>query len=79
MIEPYLEPTTGCVHLAKILNAPGKCQMDLPKLPKYFHPNGWLFLCWSSVLGWCMFQECCFLKEGRHLATTDITDDFVDK
>jgi hypothetical protein len=80
-MEPYLERTNSCIHLAKILNASGKCQTNLPTLAKYVHPNGrpLPFLCWSSILGRCTFRECRFLKEGGHLAATDITDDFADK
>ena len=51
MMAAYLERTNGRVHLAKLLNAAGKRQTDLPTLPQYVHPNGKPFLCWSSFLG----------------------------
>ena len=51
LMQGYLERTNGRVHLAEILAAAGKGQTDLPTLPKYVHPTGRPFLCWSSVLG----------------------------
>jgi len=57
MMVAYLERTNGRVHLAKLLQAPGKKQTDLPTLPQYAHPNGCPFLCWSSVLGWCTLLD----------------------
>ena len=79
MMLAYLERTSGRVHLAKLLQAAGKKQTDLPTLPQYVHPNGRPFLCWSSVLGQCTFRNCRFLQQGGHLPTKDITDKFTDK
>ena len=79
MMLAYLERTNGRVHLAEILNAAGKKQTDLPTLPQYVHPNGRLFLCWSSILGRCTYRECRFLQQGGHPMAKDITDDFADK
>ncbi len=78
-MQGYLEQTNGCIHLADILDAAGKRQTDLPTLPKYLHPTGRSFLCWSSVLGQCTFRECRFRKEGGHPLPGDITDDFADR
>ena len=64
MMHSYLVLTNGHIHLAEILNAVGRWQNDLPTLSKYVHPSGQPFLCWSSVLGRCMFRDCCFCKEG---------------
>jgi len=79
MMVAYLEKTNGRVHLAELLQAAGKKQMDLPTLPQYVHPNGCPFLCWSCVLGRCTFRECRFLQQGGHPLAKDITDEFADK
>jgi hypothetical protein len=79
LMQGYLERTNGRVHLAEILAAAGKGQTDLPTLPKYVHPMGRPFLCWSSILGRCTFRNCRFRKEGGHPLPTDVTDNFVDK
>jgi hypothetical protein len=75
-MQSYLERNNGQVHLAKILDAAGKRQTNLPTLPKYVHPTGQLFLCWSSILGKCTYRECHFCKEGGHPIPTDVTDKF---
>jgi hypothetical protein len=79
LMQGYLERTNGQVHLAKILMAAGKTQTDMPTLPKYVHPTGRPFLCWSSVLGRCGYRDCCFQKEGGHLLPADVTDKFADR
>jgi hypothetical protein len=79
LMQGYLERTGGRVHLTNILDAVGKRQTDLPTLPKYTHPTGRTFLCWSSVLGRCTWRECRFMKEGGHPLPGDITDDFADR
>ncbi len=79
MMSAYLERTNGSVHLAKLLQAAGKKQMDLPTLPQFVHPNGRPFLCWSSDLGRCTFRNCRFLQQGGHPLAKDITDEFADK
>jgi hypothetical protein len=79
MMSAYLELTNGRVHLAELLQAVGKKQMDLPTLPQYVHPNGRPFLCWSSVLGQCTFHDCRFLQHGGHPLAKDIMDEFADK
>ena len=79
MMSAYLEQTNGSVHLAKLLQAEGKKQTDLPTLPQYVHPNGCPFLCWSSVLGQCTFCDCRFLQQGGHSLAKDITDEFAKK
>ncbi len=78
-MQGYLERTNGRVHLAEILAAAGKGQTDLPTLPKYVHPTGRPFLCWSSVLGQCTFRDCRFRKEGGHPLPGDVTDIFADR
>ncbi len=75
----YLERTNGRVHLAKLLQAAGKKQTDLPTLPQYVHPNGCPFICWSTVLGRCTFRDCRFLQQGGHPLAKDITDNLADK
>lgn len=79
MMAAYLEWTNGHVHLAKLLQAAGKKQMDLPTLPQYVHTNGHPFLCWSNVLGQCTFCKCRFLQQGGHPSAKDITEAFADK
>jgi hypothetical protein len=79
MMHSYLVLTNGHIHLAEILNAVGRWQNDLPTLSKYVHPSGQPFLCWSSVLGRCMFRDCCFRKEGGHPLPADITDEFANQ
>ncbi len=79
LIQSYLSHTNGRVHLAKILAVAGKCQTDLPTLPKYVHPTGQPFLCWTSVLGRCTYRDCRFRKEDGHPIPADITDKFVDQ
>ena len=79
MMVAYLERTNGRVHLAKLLQAAGKKQTDLPTLPQYVHPNGCPSLCWSSVLGRCTFHECRFLQQGGHPLAKDIMNKFADK
>jgi hypothetical protein len=78
-MQNYLECTNGWVHLAKILDAVGKRQTNLPTLPKYVHPTGRPFLCWSSILGRCTYRDCYFCKEGGHPIPVDVTDEFVDQ
>ena len=78
-MQGYLDRTGGRVHLTNILDAAGKRQTDLPTLPKYTHPTGRTFLCWSSVLGRCTWRDCRFRKEGGHLLPGNITDDFADR
>jgi hypothetical protein len=79
LMQSYLLHTNGRVHLAKILAAVEKCQTDLPTLPKYVHPTGPPFLCWTSVLGRCTYRDCRFRKEGGHPLPADITDEFVNQ
>jgi hypothetical protein len=79
MMSSYLDRTNGRVHLAKILGAGGKKQTDLPTLPQYVHPNGRPFLCWTSVLGRCMYRECRFHQQEGHPNPKDISNDFADK
>jgi hypothetical protein len=62
IMDTYLDLTQGHLQLADILNASGKRQTDLPTLPKYTHPNGHPFLCWSCVLSRCRYRECFFLR-----------------
>jgi hypothetical protein len=50
MMDTYLDLTQGHLQLTNVLNASGKQQMDIPTLPKYTHPNGRPFLCWSCIL-----------------------------
>ncbi len=76
---PCLEWYNGCIHLAKVLDAAGKRQTDLPTMPKFCHANGRPFLCWKSTLGRCMYRECKYLWEGGHPGPNDITDDFANK
>ncbi len=78
-MQGYLAQTNGRVHLAEILTAAGRRQTDLPTLPKYVHPSGRPFLCWTSVLGRCTYRDCCFRKEGGHPLLADITNEFVDQ
>jgi hypothetical protein len=78
-MQKYLEHTHGQIHPAKILEVAGKTQADLPTLPKYVHPTGRPFLCWTSVLGKCGFWDCHFRKEGGHPLPGDITDEFADQ
>jgi hypothetical protein len=49
-MDTYLDLTQGYLHLMDVLDASGKWQTDLPTLPKYAHPNGRPFLCWSCIL-----------------------------
>ena len=58
MMATYLERTKGRIHLSELLQAAGKKQTNLPTLPQYVHPNGQPFLCWSNILGQCMFRDC---------------------
>jgi hypothetical protein len=78
MMHNYLVCTTGCVHLAEILDTAGKRQNDLPMLPKYIHPSGQMLLCWLSILRKCTFRNCHFRKEGGHPLPVDITVDFAN-
>jgi hypothetical protein len=78
-MQGYLAQRNGRVHLAEILTAAGQRQTDLPTLPKYVHPLGWPFLCWTSVLGRCTYRDCRFRKEGGHPLPADITNEFVDQ
>ncbi len=77
-MQSYLAHTNGCVHLAEILVAAGKHQSDLPTLPKYIHPTGQPFLCWTSVLGRCTYRDWRFRKESGHPLPAD-TDKFVNQ
>jgi hypothetical protein len=79
MMHHYLVRTNGRVNLAEILKAAGKRQNDLPTLPKYVHPSGRLFLCWSSVLGKCTFRDCHYRKEGGHPLPGNITNEFTNQ
>ena len=79
MMSSYLERTHGHVHLAELLGAAGKKQTDLPTLPQYVHPNGRPFLCWTSLLGRCMYRESHFHQQGGHPNPKDSTDKFADK
>ena len=79
LMQGYLDRTGGRVFLTNILEAAGKRQSDLPTLPKYIHPTGRTFLCWSSVLGRCTWRDCRFRKEGGHPLPGDITDDFAER
>ena len=79
MMQKYLEHSYGQIHLAKILEAAGKTQKDLPTLPKYVHSTGRPFLCWSSVLRKCWFRDCQLHKEGGHPLTGAITEEFADQ
>jgi hypothetical protein len=78
-MQKYLKHTHGQIHLAKILEAAGKTQADLPTLPKYVHPTGRPFLCWASILGKCGFWNCRFHKEGGHPLLGEITDESADR
>ncbi len=40
LMDPYLEWYNGRIHLAEVLNAVGKRQMDLPTLPRFCYANG---------------------------------------
>jgi hypothetical protein len=51
LMDPYLERFNGRIHLTEVLNVAGKCQTDLPMLPRFCHANGRPFLCWNSTLG----------------------------
>ncbi len=79
LIDPYLEWYNGRIHLAKVLDAVGKWQMDLPTLPRFCYANGRPFLCWNSMLGRCMYHKCCYLREGGHPGPNDIPDNFAEK
>jgi hypothetical protein len=79
MMHNYLVCINGCVHLAEILDTAGKRQNDLPTLPKYIHPSGRPFLCWSSILGKCTFRDCRYRKEEGHPLPADITDEFANQ
>jgi hypothetical protein len=78
-MQSYLLQTNGRVHLAKILAAAGWRQTDLPTLPKYVHPMGQPFLCWTSLLGRCTYRNCRFRKEGGHPIPADIMGEFVNQ
>ena len=78
-MQGYLAQMNGRVHLAEILTTAGRRQTDLPTLPKYVHPTGRPFLCWTSVLGRCTYRECRFHKEGGHPLPDDITNKFADQ
>ncbi len=78
MMDTYLDLTQGHLQLADVLNASGKGQTDLPTLPKYTHPNGCPFLCWSCILSRFRYRECRFLREGGHPDPTNITDNFAN-
>jgi hypothetical protein len=78
-MQGYLERTNGRVHLAEIMAAAGKGQMDLPTLVKYVHATGRPFLCWSSILGRCTFCGYGFRKEGSHPLPGNITDEFANR
>jgi hypothetical protein len=45
LMDPYLEGYNGRIHLNEVLNAAGKCQTDLPTLPRFCYANGRPFLC----------------------------------
>jgi hypothetical protein len=79
LMDPYLECFNGRIHLNKVLNAAGKCQTDLPTLPRFCYANGWPFLCWNSTLGCCMYCSCRYLRKGGHPGHNDIPNDFADK
>ncbi len=79
MTQKYLKHTHGQIHLAKILEAAGETQADLPTLLKYVHATGHPFLCWASALGKCGFQDCLFRKEGGYPLPGDIADEFADQ
>ena len=79
MMVAYLERTNGRIHLSELLTAAGKKQTDLPTLPKFIHPNGRSFICWSFILGRCTFRDCRFHLQGGHLSAKDITEDFADR
>jgi hypothetical protein len=78
MVDTYLDLRQGSLQLTDVLEASGKRQTDLPTLPKYTHPNGRLFLCWSCVLYWCRYRECHFVREGGHPDLANITDNFAN-
>jgi hypothetical protein len=79
LMDPYLEQYNEQLHLAKVLNAAGKRQSDLPTLPRFCYASGRPFLCWNSMLGRCMYCECPYLREGGHPGPNDIPDEFADK
>jgi hypothetical protein len=79
LMNPYLEKLNGRLHLAELLDAAGKQQSDLPKLPKFTHPNGQPFLCCNSTLGRCMYRECKYMHAGSHPKPGNIPDSFVDQ
>ncbi len=79
LTQGYLVHTNGRVHLAEILAKAGQRQTNLPTLPKYVHPLGRPFLCWTSVLGRCTYRDCQFWNEGGHPLLADIMDKFVDQ
>ena len=78
-MQGYLTQTNGRVHLAGILTAAGRCQTNLPMLPKYVHAMGRPFLCWTSILGRYTYWDCRFRKEGGHPLPADITNEFADQ
>jgi hypothetical protein len=79
LMDPYLEWYNGQIRLAEVLDVAGKRQTDLLTLLRFCYVNGRPFLCWNSTLGWCMYHECHYLREGGHPGPNDIPDNFAEK
>ncbi len=77
-MDTYFDLTQGRLQLADVLDTSGKWRTDHPTLPKYTHPNGCPFLCWSCVLSQCRCSEYRFLREGEHPDPANITDNFAN-
>jgi hypothetical protein len=56
IMDQYLENFHGRLHLVELLDAAGKRQSDLPRLPCFTNSDGCPFLCWNSTLGRCTFR-----------------------
>jgi hypothetical protein len=76
-MDQYLRKYNNQINLIGILNALGKCMMDLPSLDKYCTPPGTSYICWNSMLGKGYHNKQCTYVRG-HIVKGDMTDEFAD-